>query len=150
MENSETVKVFSNASDNVITFDNKEEFMKYYNKHKDDMDQEKTRGLNIKYKIPSYKIGRQKNVITLFPIKEPKQKVESKSEPEIKPEPESMFKELNELLEIQSQLITKIENKVDMLLQNQMQQLPPKDLNRSQFKSMNPYNEYLNKSLGNL
>ena len=146
MENSETVKVFSNASDNVITFDNKEEFMKYYNKHKDDMDQEKTRGLNIKYKIPGYRIGRQKNIITLYPIKPKESKVEKESEVKSESESESMFKELNELLEIQSQLITKIENKVDMLLQNQMQQLPPKDLNRSQFKSMNPYNEYLNKS----
>ena len=66
---SETVEVFENLSDNVITFDSKEEFMRYYNKNKESIDKMATRGLNTKYKINGFKIGRKQGSIILYPLK---------------------------------------------------------------------------------
>ena len=65
---SETVPIFQNLSDNVITFETKEEFDRYYNKNKELIDSMKTRGINKKYAITGYKIGRQKGNIILYPI----------------------------------------------------------------------------------
>ena len=64
---SESIKVFQNLYDNVIEFQSKEEFMNYYKKHQNEIDGMKTRGLNVKYKIPGFKIGRKQNQILLFP-----------------------------------------------------------------------------------
>ena len=64
------IEVFENISDKVKTFNNKEEFMSYYENHKSEIDSMKTRGLNMKYTIPGFKIGKRKNIITLYPIKD--------------------------------------------------------------------------------
>lgn len=67
------VKIFSNISDDVIEFDDKDDFQRYYAKNKDYVDKFTTRGLNVKYKIPNYKIGRSHGVITLYPLKDSQQ-----------------------------------------------------------------------------
>lgn len=63
----EDVNIFENIGDNPINFETKEEFIRYYNKNKSMIDSMKTRGLNRKYKIEGYKIGRKNNIITLYP-----------------------------------------------------------------------------------
>lgn len=64
----EELKVFENLYDNITKFENKEEFQRYYNKNKENIDAIPTRGLNIKFKIEGYKLGRQKGQIMLYPL----------------------------------------------------------------------------------
>ena len=81
---SDEVKITKNISDDVINFENKEEFFKYYEEHKEDVDKMKTRGLNIKFKIPGFKIGRKKDELVLIQLKKTKE------------EKEQMMKEIEE------------------------------------------------------
>ena len=46
-------------------FENKEDFMKYYNEHKEEIDKLTTKQLNSVYKIESCKITRNKNKIVI-------------------------------------------------------------------------------------
>ena len=69
MSKTESVTVFENLSDNIITFNSKEQFMNYYDKNKETIDNMKTRGLNTKFKIDGYRIGRKNNILMLFPTK---------------------------------------------------------------------------------
>ena len=66
---SSSIKVFDKLSDNVIEFESKEDFMKYYNNHKDEVDEQPTRGLNLKYHINGYKIGRKAGNVVLYPVR---------------------------------------------------------------------------------
>ena len=116
----ESVQVFNNISDNTTTFNNKEEFMKYYEVHKADIDAMKTRGLNIKYSIPGYKIGRKKNQITLFPVKTE----------EIKEEP--INDEVNQKLDLIVSLVGEL---LKHSVQPQLEPELPKDVS----KNKNPW-----------
>ena len=64
------MSIYKKASDNVKTFDNGEEFLKYYEKNKETIDEIPTRGLNLKYKIKGFRIGRKDNKIILWPNKQ--------------------------------------------------------------------------------
>lgn len=63
------MSIYKKASDNMIEFDNGEDFLKYYDKNKITIDEIPTRGLNLKYKINGYKIGRKDGKIILWPDK---------------------------------------------------------------------------------
>lgn len=67
------VKVFQNLYDDVLHFETKEEFNRYYAKNKEAVDKMATRGLNVKFKINGFKIGRTKGEIILYPTKDTKQ-----------------------------------------------------------------------------
>ena len=67
------LKVFQNLYDDVLHFETKEEFNRYYAKNKESIDKMATRGLNVKFKINGFKIGRTKGNIILYPTKETKQ-----------------------------------------------------------------------------
>lgn len=66
------VKVFANLCDDIIEFESVEDFDNYYRKNKEFIDQLSTRGLNQKFKIKNHHIGRLKNQITLYPLKQTK------------------------------------------------------------------------------
>ena len=51
MSKPESIKTFENLSDNVIEFETKQEFMRYYDQNKDMIDRMHTRGINSKFKI---------------------------------------------------------------------------------------------------
>ena len=70
------VKVFSNLYDEVMTFESKEEFNRYYAKNKESIDKMATRGLNVKFKINGYKIGRSKGELILYPVKDSHENIE--------------------------------------------------------------------------
>ena len=72
--NDTEVKVFSNLCDDVIEFETVEDFDNYYRKNKELIDKLSTRGLNQKFKIKNHHIGRLKNEITLYPLKDSKTK----------------------------------------------------------------------------
>ena len=73
METSQ-VKLFKNLCDDVIEFETVEDFDNYYRKNKEMIDKISTRGLNQKFKIKNHHIGRLKNEITLYPLKQSKVK----------------------------------------------------------------------------
>ena len=56
------------SSCEIMNFESKDEFMKYYNEHKEEIDKLKTNDLNKKYKIKDNKISKTKNVISVKPI----------------------------------------------------------------------------------
>jgi hypothetical protein len=66
--NSEPIKVYQRQDEIAISFNNLEEFQEYYNKNKEIIDSEPTRGLNRKYKIKGYKITRQRKKMVAIPI----------------------------------------------------------------------------------
>ena len=54
--NSELIRTYQNLWEDTREFDNKREFLSYYETHKKEIDEMKTRGLNIKFHINGYKI----------------------------------------------------------------------------------------------
>ena len=67
---SEQIITFKNLYEETKDFNNKEEFLNYYESHKKEIDEMKTRGLNVKYHINGYKIGRKQNKLILYPTVE--------------------------------------------------------------------------------
>ena len=63
------VDVYETLSDNVVRFDNKDQFIAYYKMNSKQIDEMPTRGLNIKYQIKGYKLGRKGGKITLIPTR---------------------------------------------------------------------------------
>lgn len=97
------MSIYKKASDNMIEFDNGEDFLKYYDKNKITIDEIPTRGLNLKYKINGYKIGRKDGKIILWPdkninIKSTSNKITIEDLKEIK-EINDMFDRLNNITE---------------------------------------------------
>lgn len=102
----ETIEVFENIGDNVIEFETKEEFDRYYKKNKEFIDNMKTRGLNRKFIIHGFRIGRKKGNIILYPT-EIKNKDQSKSDEETVTNSEI---NLDELYQIQEDIYKKLDN----------------------------------------
>ena len=116
------MSIYKKASDNVKTFDNGEEFLKYYEKNKETIDEIPTRGLNLKYKIKGFKIGRRDNKIILWPTKE----LDSKDEI------------INELLDRVSELESQVKKIITVL--NQVQtSVPKQNYNSNRENSWNNY-----------
>lgn len=59
MNTTQAIKKCRNLRDDVMTFDNEEEFMKYYERNRETIDNMPTRGLNIRFKIPGFKLVRK-------------------------------------------------------------------------------------------
>ena len=121
----ETVEVFENIGDNIIEFETKEEFDRYYKKNKEFIDNMKTRGLNRKFIIKGFKIGRKKGNILLYPIasaqqrscldKKIKQDIQEISDKNVV-ETENNSLDLNELEEIQTDIYRRLNNLHQRLL----------------------------------
>ena len=107
----ESIKVFQNLYDNVINFESKEEFMNYYKKHQNEIDSMKTRGINVRYKIPGYRIGRQKNQILLFPTKKEDDENDDKNE-------NQNSLEIHEKINVLNRRLKKIEEMLTFLCEN--------------------------------
>lgn len=105
----DSIKVFENIGDNVLSFETKEDFMRYYNKNQNTIDSMSTRGLNRKFKISGFKIGRLQGKIILYPLKE----TETKSE-----ELDSKTKlTINEKLDFMNRRLKKIEEMINVIIQ---------------------------------
>lgn len=72
MSISNEIRVFENISDNPISFETKEDFNRYYERNKETVDAYSTRGLNKKFIITGYRIGRKKGEIILYPVQLPR------------------------------------------------------------------------------
>ena len=63
-----SVKVVQNICEDVKEFDNKEDFIKYYELNQNDLKDVSTCMLNKKFKINGYHIGRKQGQIQLIPL----------------------------------------------------------------------------------
>ena len=112
----DSIKVFENIGDNVVKFETKEDFMRYYNKNQESIDAMSTRGLNRKFKIDGFKIGRLKGKIILYHLKENEYKAEqteTKSD-----ELDSKTKlTINEKLDFMNRRLKKMEEMLEIVIQ---------------------------------
>lgn len=111
MSISNEIKVFENISDNPISFETKEDFNRYYERNKETVDKFSTRGLNKKFIITGYKIGRKKGEIILYPVQIPRSQ-----------SPQEKFDSINdrsmleEKIDSMNERLKKIETMLQMLL----------------------------------
>ena len=63
-----SVKVVQNICDDVKEFDNKEDFIKYYELNQNNLKDVSTCMLNKKFKINGYHIGRKQGELQLIPL----------------------------------------------------------------------------------
>ena len=126
MSVSNEIKVFENISDNPISFETKEDFNRYYERNKESVDTYSTRGLNKKFIITGYRIGRKKGEIILYPVQIPR---ESSPTFEQRFEDRSM---LNEKIDSMNERLKKIETLLQMLLN----QTPAQRTNTTNFGSV--------------
>ena len=63
------MSIYKRQSEDSMSFDSGEEFLKYYDNHRKDIDNIHTRSLNLKYKINGYTIGRKQGKLILYPTK---------------------------------------------------------------------------------
>lgn len=85
----------NNESQYKRAFNDKDEFMKYYNEHKEEIDKLTTKQLNSVYKIESCKITRNKNkIVVRSNSPKSKDKKEDKEDKEVKPKQKSNKKEI--------------------------------------------------------
>ena len=93
-------------------FDNKDEFMKFYEEHKEEIDKLTTKQLNSVYKINSCKISRNKNKIVIRSDSPKKKEPKTK---EVKPQDlnkvidhiiNEFEKQLSELKELKNKIVS--------------------------------------------
>lgn len=63
------MSIYKKQSDDVKTFDSAEEFLKYYDNNRKDIDNTHTRSLNLKFKINGHHLGRKGGNLILYPIR---------------------------------------------------------------------------------
>ncbi len=63
-----SVEVVKRITEDVKEFDNKEDFIKYYELNKNELSKFSTCILNKKFKIKGYHLGRQKGELKLIPL----------------------------------------------------------------------------------
>lgn len=91
------MSVYKKKSDDPRTFQNESEFLKFYEKHPEEINDVNTKTLNLKYKIPNYKIGRKEGKIILYPIND-------------------IIKEDNKIDKEYIDILTDINNKLNMII----------------------------------
>ena len=64
------MSIYRKQSDDLKTFESAEDFLKYYENNKKDIDAIKTRSLNLKFRINGHTIGRKQGEIILYPKKQ--------------------------------------------------------------------------------
>ena len=63
------MSIYTKQSEDSKTFETAEEFLKYYENNKKDIDELHTRSLNLKFKINGHTIGRKQGKLILYPKK---------------------------------------------------------------------------------
>ena len=110
MNNSNEVKVFANISDDPVSFETVQDFNRYYERNKEFVDSFSTRGLNKKFIISGYRIGRKKGEIILYPVQTTHDRVPEENNFEDRSMLEEKIDSMNERLKKIEQLLTMILN----------------------------------------
>lgn len=63
------MSIYKKISEDPRTFETVSDFLKYYEKNKEDLDEMNTRSMNLKFKINGHHIGRKQGKLILYPIK---------------------------------------------------------------------------------
>ncbi len=63
-----SIGIVKRASDDVKEFQNKEDFINYYETYKNEIDKQSTCILNKKFKIDGFHLGREKGQLKLIPL----------------------------------------------------------------------------------
>ena len=63
-----SISIVKRGSDDVKEFDNKEDFINYYDNHRTELDALSTCMLNKKFKIDGYHLGRSNKQLKLIPL----------------------------------------------------------------------------------
>ena len=113
------------SEEGIKNFETKEEFMKYYEEHKEEIDKLQTKELNKQFKINSCKISRNKNKIVVR-AESPKKKTEKKDK-------EVNQQDLNKVID---HLINEFEKQL-----NELKELKNKIVSNDLFESKNPKDE---------
>ena len=66
------MSIYKKISEDPRTFETVSDFLKYYEKNKEDLDEMNTRSMNLKFKINGHHIGRKQGKLILYPIKKMK------------------------------------------------------------------------------
>lgn len=77
------MSVYKKISDDCRTFESDSDFLKYYEKNRETIDEINTRALNLKFKINGFKIGRKEGKIILYPINNVVSKVNSNEDSDV-------------------------------------------------------------------
>lgn len=96
------MSVYQKKSENPKQFDSDSDFLKFYEKHREEIDETNTKALNLKYKISNFRIGRKDGKILLYPT--------SRETPQNSSQDESLreiLEEMNEKLSILINLFTR-------------------------------------------
>ena len=100
------MSVYKKISDDCRIFNSDSDFLKYYEKNKDTIDEINTRALNLKFKINGYKIGRKEGKIILYPINNvSKVDIEEDSNNTLKQEVEELKTRVNILENMMNQFM---------------------------------------------
>ena len=106
-------------------FTSKEDFMKYYNEHKEDMDKLTTKQLNSAYVIESCKITRNKNkiVVRSNSPKSKENKPETKEKPKEKKQeikPKDLSKMIDSLINQYEKQLTQLREMKNKIVSDQL------------------------------
>lgn len=126
------------SNQEIKNFENKEEFMKYYEEHKEELDQLQTKELNKQFKINECKISRNKNKIVVRANtpknkKEPKKKEQPKTK-EVKTTELSKYSQPQDLNKVIDHLINEFEKQL-----SELKELKNKIVSNDLFESENPH-----------
>jgi hypothetical protein len=97
-------------------FETKQDFINYYNEHKD-LEDLKTKELNLKFKVKDHKIIRNKGKLAFRKIKSTNDSDESNDTQETKENIDKqvdLFKTITELKEINADILKKLDNVLKM------------------------------------
>lgn len=136
MTQNSDVQVYKNMSDDIMTFETKEDFIRYYERNKEAIDKISTRGLNRKYFIEGYRIGRLKNVLTLYPITARASWVQqTELVNQLRQENDNNTIEVNDKVDSINERLKNIEQKINMIesMLSQILNPPQQTQNTKQF-----------------
>ena len=112
------MSIYKKQSEDPKIFDSPEEFLKYYDNNRKDIDSIHTRSLNLKYKINNHTIGRKQGKLILYPIN----KIEnSNQESDSNINLESVVNDLNEKYEQLKQALIELNNRLKVIEQRYFQ-----------------------------
>lgn len=110
------MSIYKKQSDDIKTFDSAEEFLKYYENNRKDIDNTHTRSLNLKYKINGHHLGRKQGKLILYPIRNLEQNSNENHDDD-----SNLCNDLNQKYEQLKQALIDLNNRLKIIEQNFIQ-----------------------------
>ena len=100
------MSIYKKQSDDLKTFGSAEEFLKYYDNNRKDIDNTHTRSLNLKFKINGHHLGRKQGKLILYPLNKVENNVSNdNTSPDTNSDLEDRYEQLkNALLDLNERL----------------------------------------------